>query len=221
MEGKLLLLICSIIMFLGTGVRRKRYKISVVKWLPLTISFSLLGLLGTYIMFFLENGEWYGQSFFGAVLFFPVLLIPVSFVFRVPLLELLDYATPPSLLLLAPFKLNCYMRGCCSGRVLYFDENGVPIHFPSQLAEMAVAIIIVGILLWLETKNNYKHKIYPICLILYGSSRLILNWFRWEQDKNIFGLTAGSTWSIISCCIGLFWLWLSRRKHVTKSEKKL
>jgi len=218
MDGKLLLLICMIVMLGLTVVRRRKYQVSLIKWIPLTLSIALMGLLGTYIMFWIENGEWYGQSFFGAVLFYPVLLLPVAIIFRVQLLELLDYATPPGLALLAPFKLNCYMGGCCGGRVLIYDENGIPTHFPSQLVELFVAIILTCIMLRLETIPKYKHKIYPMCLVLYGASRFILNWFRWEQEKNIIGLTAGSTWSLISCCIGLLWLWLSKKEFKGEME---
>ena len=189
-----------------------RYQISLIKWIPLTICVGLMGLLGTYIMFFVENGVWYGQSFFGAVLFFPMLLFPIAIIFRMSLMDLLDYATIPGIALLAPFKLNCYIGGCCGGKVLFFNKNGVPTHFPSQVVEMTVAILITMVLLYLEKVPKYKHKIYPICLVLYGTTRFILNWFRWEQEKNFLGLTAGATWAILSVIIGGLWMLILKKQ---------
>ena len=79
-------------LFIITGlmlIRCRRYEIAVWKVFPLAISVAMLGLLGTKIMFFLENGFWYGKSFFGAVLFFPILLLPLTLLFRIKLLNLL------------------------------------------------------------------------------------------------------------------------------------
>lgn len=219
MNGKMLLGICAVLLLVTTAIRRKKYQISLFRWIPLTIGVALMGLLGTYIMFFIENGVWYGQSFFGAVLFFPILLFPLAVVCRMSLLDLLDYATPPGIALLAPFKMNCYMGGCCGGRVLFFNENGIPTHFPSQIVEMIVAVCITIILLYLENMPKYKHKIYPICLILYGVTRFLLNWFRWEQEVVFLGLTAGASWAIISMIIGGIWLLIDKSWSCKEKNK--
>ena len=172
-----------------------------------------MGLLGTYIMHFIENGSWGGRSFFGALLFFPVLLFPIALLCRVSLLDLLDYATPPGLLLLAFYKYNCYTDGCCAGRTLWFTEEGVPVHFPSQLAEMGVAIVLALCLFLVERKSKFRHKIYPICIVIYGATRFILNHLRWEQQAFLLGLTAGAFWSLVAVLIGVVWLAIARKKQ--------
>lgn len=198
--------ICLTLMLLFMLTRRGLYHVGRIKILPLAVCVGAMGLLGTYILYFLENGVWYGKSFFGAVLFFPVLLLPVAWLFRMGLTDLLSYATVPGVALLAVYKWNCYLEGCCGGKTLWFSEDGIPTHFPSQMAEMAAAIMITLLLLLLERKEKLRGKIYPICLVVYGTTRCILNQFRWEDAPFALGMTAGTFWSLVSVLIGSVWL---------------
>ena len=164
-------------------------------------------------MFFIENGTFGGQSFFGAVLFFPILLWPVSLVAHMKLSRLLDYATPPGMAMLVIFKLNCYLVGCCSGIVLYHSEEGIPYFFPSQLVEMFVAFLLAAILIYLEKRSVFRSKIYPVCIIAYGAIRFVLNFFRWNQNDFLFGMPAGNLWSIVSVVLGVLLLLFMRKRN--------
>lgn len=222
MGAKLLLSLCAVLMLIMTATCRKRYHISLLKWIPLTICVGLMGYLGTYIMFYLENGTWYGQSFFGAVLFYPILLLPIAFVFTISLSDLLDYATPPGMAVLVLFKMNCYLGGCCGGRVLYFDENGIPVFFPSQIVELVCALILTIILVIFSYKKKFKGLIYPITLILYGGSRFILNFFRYEwsqREAMNFIMPMGNIWSLVAIMIGFVWLLKEKYWCIRNNEK--
>lgn len=197
------LAVCAIVMLVLMLLRCRLYGVRMITVFPLMMCVAYMGLLGTRIMFFIENGGWYGKSFFGAVLFFPILLLPVAWLFRMRLRTLLDYATIPGIGMLAIFKWNCYTDGCCGGKVLWYSEAGIPTYFPSQLVEMGTAIALVIILLILERKPKCRGKIYPLCLILYGLVRYVLNGFRWEQTDFLFGMTAGNLWSLVSIGLGI------------------
>ena len=200
--------VCLITMLVLMVCRYRYYHVKLILILPLAICIAIMGVLGTYIMFFIENGGWYGKSFFGAVLFFPILLYPVAKIFRMPLKSLLDYAAIPGLALLGIFKWNCYQKGCCGGKAIWFTD-GVPTHFPSQLAEMAVAFLLVIILLIIERKPKFKGLVFPMLLVLYGSARYVLNFYRWEQQPFLLGMTAGNFWALIAVCIGTAWIFVS------------
>lgn len=206
MNSNLLIAVCLTLMLLFMLARRGMYHVSWIKIVPLAVCAAGMGLLGTYIMYFFENGIWYGKSFFGAVLFLPVLLLPLAWLFRVPLTDLLSYTTVPGVSLLAVYKWNCYLEGCCGGKTLWFSADGIPTHFPSQIAEMAAAVVITVLLLFLERKDRLRKKIYPICLLTYGTVRCVLNQFRWEQAPFVFGLTAGTFWSLAAILIGGIWI---------------
>ena len=194
-------------MFFLNYIRRKKYGYgSSLRCAFLTIMVAALGFLGTKIMFFVENGVWGGQSFFGAVLLFPAFLVLPAIIFKSSLLKLLDYETISGLSILIWFKLNCYISGCCGGKVLYYSSGGVPFFFPSQIVEMFVGLIIIVVLIIFEHKKIFTNRLYPLFLVMYGVTRLILNYFRWEEQAFVFGLTAGAFWSILSIAIGIVWL---------------
>lgn len=207
-----------VVMLLLMLLRRKRYGFTIAKSLIVSLCALVVGVLGTYIMYFLENGSFGRMSFFGAVFFFPVFLFPVARTFRVPLKHLLDYATPAGITLLVPAKLNCYISGCCGGRAIWYSPEGIPTHFPSQLAEMANALLITVLLLVIERKKKNSGLLYPVCLLSYGATRLILNEFRQQGVSNIVGIKIGSFWSIISVVIGVVWIGVTARRKKHKGE---
>lgn len=202
----MIITVCAVTMVLLFLFRRERYNIKMWGLFPLIPYVAFMGILGTKVLYFIENGTWYGQSFFGAVLLFPLFLLPGSLMFRIQLDRLLSYATPPGMAMLAICKFGCFLDGCCGGKVLWYTADGVPVHFPSQLTEMTVAVLLVLLLLFLETKQNMRDKIYPVCLVVYGVSRYILNWFRWERSPFVLNMSAGHFWAVVSVVIGSVWL---------------
>lgn len=216
----LYILICVFLMFGLLFLRRKRYCLSGKRVIMLAPATMIMGFLGTYLMYFIENGAIGGVSFFGAVLFFLPLLLPVSLLFKIHILDLLDFATPAGVLLLVVSKYNCYLAGCCEGKVIAYHD-GIPEFFPSQLAEMGAALVITLILLLLEMLPIMKRKVYPVCLVLYGSVRYILNQFRWESEEFAFGMTAGSFWSLVAIAYGSVWLIVVVVKFYTHQRRVL
>ena len=73
-------IISLIAIFVLLIIRYKKYHISLLKTFVITLAIAFSGLLGSYIMFFLENGKWYGRSMFGGILLFQLFLLPVIFV---------------------------------------------------------------------------------------------------------------------------------------------
>lgn len=205
--------ICYFVLTAILFLRKERYKIDAKKVILISFYVGIVGLLGTKIMYFIENGVWDGKSFFGAVLFFPILLLPGTKLFNLKIGELLDLATPAGMAMLAIFKWNCYCAGCCGGKAIWYSQEGIPAHFPSQIAEMIAAIFITIILICCERKMKWKNTLYPICLVLYGTTRLVLNRFRSSQAIFLMGITAGSFWSIISLIIGTLCLVLTVKKQ--------
>lgn len=199
--------------------RRRAYCLSLLKSVILIPPVAAMGFLGTKILYFIENGEWSGMSFFGAVLFFPVLLLPIAKIGKMGLSELLDLSTPPGLSLLAIFKLNCHIAGCCGGIVLWYTDEGKPVFFPSQLTEMAVSILLVIVLLVMEKRGRARGKLYPYCLLLYGTVRFIINWYRWDKTEFFLGLPAGNFWALCSIIMGSAWLVVHKLVYDQSTEK--
>jgi prolipoprotein diacylglyceryltransferase len=97
--------------------------------------------------------------------------------------------------MLVLMKALCVLEGCCKGRILF--EN---VRFPSQIAELVNALILLVILMYLSHKKENRGKIYPMYLLTYGVSRFVLNFFRdvWAETW----MPMGTLWSILAMVIG-------------------
>lgn len=201
------------IIFLINFSRRKKYALTVSCTSIVSLLELILGVFGTLVLFFLENGFWSGTSFFGAVLLLPVFFYPIALIVRENCGVLLDLIAPSGLMMYAVNKLNCYVSRCCNGRRLGFTQDGIPIYFPSQIVELIAVVAIASALIVVERKNIFKERLYPLGLILYGIFRFILNFFREEWVTTEMYVPFGTIWSVLSVLIGITWMYAARKKR--------
>lgn len=189
-------------------LRRKTYpQVSTWKIPLISILLTFAGVAGAMLMFFVESGHFGGTSFFGAILFVPVLLLP-ALLLRVPYGTLIDLCAPAECLMLAFMKVDCLMSDCCIGRYL----PALGFQFPSQIIEMITTLVIMLILLQLERNPKNRNTLYAHYLILYGGTRFILNWFRYGLTPFVWILPAGNFWSVIAIALGLLWLAIATKR---------
>lgn len=179
-----------------------KYQLPMWKAIPISIISTLVGVCSIKLMVYIESGSWNGQSFFGAVLFAPIIMCLVARVFRIKTMDLLDICAPAECGMLIFQKVNCIVNGCCEGRIIFHDQHGVGVQFPSQTVECITAVILLWIFLCMIQEGRNHGKVYFWYMILYGCARFILNLFR-ETIPFVWILPAGNFWSIISIIIGL------------------
>jgi len=179
------------------------YKVRLWKSIPAVIVVILTGLFGSQLWFFVENLYFEGRSLYGAVFLCPVVFFPVSKLLKIRYGEMMDFIAPSGCLVLGLAKLQCMRDGCCGGKFLYMDENRINVHFPSQLVEFFVFIVIAVILIILSHNPRMRTKIYPYAMLSYGACRFVLDFFRDTTPNFLFGLTKGSFWSVCSFVLGL------------------
>lgn len=93
---------------------------------------------------------------------------------------------------------------------MYYTFVGDPVLFPSQLVESingAVLMVILFVMAWI---GKQRQKMYGWFMLLYGSTRFILNFFRDDSSELIAGLPNGTVWSLVAIFIGF--LWITNRK---------
>lgn len=195
--------------------------ITICEGLVLTLILAVAGIAGIYIMFYIENLEWGGRSFFGAVFIVPPVLLVVSKLMKIDFGILADVSAPAGCLMLAVMKVLCLVSRCCGGRIIYRDVEGVAHYFPSQIVELCVALVITVILLIMSYKPKYHNTGYAWFLILYGVTRFLLNWFRRIAPPFIWILPAANVWSIVAIAIGLSWLVIKRRKDRLQEKENI
>ena len=213
----LYMLSLSVVLLLGFMLLRcKRYGIVIWKTILIMALVGGLGILSTQVLYFIENGEWGGMSFFGAVLFLPVIMTPVAWLLRIPAEDMTDFISPPGLLMFAVMKANCFFSGCCGGRVLSVSGNGTPIVFPSQIVEAVTTVCLVVALLCWDHRGKTETKLYPISLVSYGLLRFVLNWFREPGEAFFLGMQKGTLWSVIAVVAGVLWLLILHNRDLDR-----
>ena len=203
----------AVAMFLSMLLRKKQFpQVAIWKMVLLTLWLTITGVLGTMVLAYIEMGKFGGTSFYGAVFLVPILILP-AMLMRITYKDILNLCAPAECAMLLVMRFDCLDKGCCFGRYL----PALEFQFPSQIAEMVVAITIMIILIQMHRKDR-QVQLYPWYMILYGVCRFILQGFRYGgTDPWVLGLSQGHFWSLIAVVIGTVWLLLSRaRKTAAK-----
>ncbi len=195
---------------------RKWIQAPIAKTTVYSILLTICGFASVKLMYFIENGEWEGLSFFGAILFEPLFILLLSLILREKWTTLLDLSAPSISVMQAVMKLECLRSGCCSGRLLYMNpETGKQFVFPSREVELIAALLIATLLVYLISRKKNQGEIYPIYMVIYGIVRFALNWFRNSREAFVWLLPAGNFWALVAILIGAVWLLILRqeKKH--------
>ncbi len=209
------LIICALFICVPSALQLKWYGYKWWKSSIVSVAIIITGLIGAELWYFLENGEWGGKSFFGAVYFAPLTFVFVSKIIKVPYVHALDFCATAGCLALAVLKVQCLIDGCCGGMILYLNKDNMYVRFPSQIVEFVSAFLLTVFLLYLSYNKNYRGRIYPITLVLYGIIRFILNFFRddWERTKSFnLPLPLGNIWALAAVIVGVIWLRTLKKK---------
>ena len=198
----------------------KYYSLSPLKCLWITILLTISGVIGAKLMYYIESGgSFEGESFYGAVFFAPLLMGLVAYVCKASVWKVLDLCAPAECIMLAILKIRCAIAGCCGGRLLWVTEQG-QVHFPSQIVETFVALLLMVVLLVMMKKGRQRGKIYGVYLILYGTTRFLLNTLR-DTTAIVGWLAIGHIWSIVSVLVGVLWLLHSGEKKKVMCNEKM
>ena len=197
------LILGCVFMIAIISIQLKWYRISIWKSVPISVILVFVGIYGSQIWFYIENGFFGGRSLYGAIALAPIVFFPVSKLLKISYLESLDFCATAGSLTLGLTKIQCLYDGCCPGMILYVDQNYQYVRFPSQLIEFVVFIMISCVLLIMSYRVKYRKTIFFWFLIIYGTSRFILNFFRDNNSAYALGLSAGSFWSMCSLLIGI------------------
>ncbi len=198
-------------------IMMKWYRVKMWKGFPVAIILTITGTISTYIWFFVESGLFGARSYYGAVFLVPLAFIYVAKLMRIPYGELMDFCAPAECVMLAIMKYQCFVDGCCSGKVLLSVAMDGSVVFPSQMIELINALVIMAVLMVMAFCKKKSGKIYAWYLVIYGGTRFVLNLFRAETSPLLLGLPAGNIWSILAIFLGILWL-TDRKLSIVKKH---
>ena len=198
-------------------IQAKRTKHKYFKMLFLTIAMTFFELLGTLLLFWLENGEFGGTSYYGGILLMPIFCLCMAPLFKIPYQDITDMFGASAGGMLAIMRLQCAYHGCCSGRTIALP-SGYEFVFPSPIVELVTVLILMVIVVSIGKQPKMRGKLFPIYLILYGATRFILNGFRSDLIPFVWILPAGHFWSLVAILIGVFWLLILGNQRLSSTR---
>lgn len=197
-------------------LRAKRYRLSYLKAVLFSLMLALCGLLGTKLLYILENWSETiqtgitlgGQSFFGALFLVPFFVAIYGKIFKLHPMESTDFCAAPVIFILTCMRLGCAMSGCCAGICIGTFQ------WPAQLMEACADSALLVYILTKEVKAGAKGQLYPVLMLVYGSYRFFLEFIR-DTVKDWLFLSHGQWFSIVAVAVGM--LWLTKVKKGAKS----
>ncbi len=223
-----MIIVGFVLMCIINAFRAKSYNFKWWQGILISVMVNIFAILGARILntienidYVLENGLtlWGGVSFFGTVLFLPLLMLAFCLIFKKEYKKWLDFITPTVPVELASIRIGCFLSGCCYGRAasfgcaMAFDPETLRI--PTQLIEFVFDVAMVVILFMYEKKRGKESGLlYPLFLVMYGVVRFVIEFFR--DNPTLF--TFAHLFSIMSILVGGYFILYDYLKCKYKKE---
>lgn len=211
--------VMSLALWLGT-----RLKISKMKsFITVMIVYPLM-YLWMLVQYWVENGfkNFGGQNIVTIFIWVPVIAYIAAVILKIEWKTMCCLVAPLITVNHAVGHLGCIIAGCCRSYPvswgLYSVGSG-DYHFPIQPIESLTAFAIVFVLLKIMKKDNYvpTAKIYPINLILFGSTRFIFEFIR-DNEKIFLGCSRLSFHALFMTLVGIVALIIINKKNKSAKE---
>ncbi len=156
-----------------------------------------------------NNFSFYFTDIFGGMVFYGGLIggIIAGYIYckclKLDILIYSDVLTPAIPLFHAFGRIGCFLGGCCYGIEsswgFKYEHSLVPAadgvtRLPIQLFESTGDLVIAAVLIILSKKIHKKGFILPLYLLMYGTLRIVTEFFRGDEIRGfLFGIST-SQW---------------------------
>lgn len=206
----------SLVFLVFLVLLRKKYNISMKMMIVLHILFTITGAFGASLGAVLSGMTWAGKRLHMLMAIDTITLTLFCFLLKQDAKRLGDYLAIPVVTVCAAAKVGCVISGCCYGVVLFVNENGTELRFPSAAVELSCWILLSLGLFFIAQKGYAKGFLWPIALIWFGVIRFFVDFMRGgflERHLKILGLPISAFWSLIVMLMGIVYLICSFRRY--------
>jgi phosphatidylglycerol:prolipoprotein diacylglycerol transferase len=171
-------------------------------------------------IFMIQNG---GMVFLGGLIFGLAAIFIVGGRERLPVLKILDAATPGSILGFAIGRVGCFLNGCCFGlptnlpwgiefpfgslAYMYYPHQRIQ---PTQLYEFFGLLLVFIVLIFIYKRKSFIGQVFFWGLLLYSIERFIFEFFRFSPI-HWAGLTPSQWIVIVLAGVAVRGLWRAKR----------
>lgn len=163
----------------------------------------------TFFEYFRDAGLVYYGGFIGGILF----LVLAAKLIKTSVWAMLDTILPSIPLMHAIGRAGCFSAGCCYGIPcdfgVFFDASPFAPHgvrlLPVQLIESACLLVLFFFMLHYGKQKRPPGKILAVYLVGYSIIRFVLEFFRYDAFRGIYGIFSISQWvSLALIALGAF-----------------
>lgn len=140
--------------------------------------------------------------------------------------DMCDMIGPGFIVSMFVMRFGCIFAGCCHG---YPTDSWIGIYnavvngyvFPVQIFEILTLLLIAVVLISRMIRQRYQTKgeLYPLMLILYGSTRFFWEFFR-DNRKILLQISGMAFHALFACLVGIAWyLSVRERNKATNSGR--
>ena len=208
------LIMGTILMGIPIFLLSPKYKIKYLKSAVLTILLTIVGTIGTFLMFWVENLRIGGISFYGAVFLVPVVFAFIALILDIPYGKIMDMCAVGECIMLALMKVHGMLSGCCIGRELFgFGRNNNSI--PEQNHGNDCGINCFYDVISVGNKNQIYRR--ALCVVSYPL---------WKRPFFVEYITrsmgrernVSSVWEYLVACSDNFWFFSNLYKKKPDEE---
>lgn len=112
-------------------------------------------------------------------------------------------------------RIGCIFPGCCHGYPSswgIYSNMAETVCFPIQIIEIIVSFVLAFIMWRLHSQDRFRGNLYPWFLVMFGSTRFILEFFR-DNQKLLWGISELSLHALTCLIVGVVILTLNRYKE--------
>jgi phosphatidylglycerol:prolipoprotein diacylglycerol transferase len=159
-----------------------------------------------------------GMAMYGGLMLAVPLSVPVLRAMDLPFAAFWDAATFTMLLGMAFTRIGCLLNGCCGGRpTSAWFALELPGHhgiwqrrYPTQLMEMAFALMLFVAVLALRSRAPFSGAIFCSAVVAYGAGRFFLERLREDATggRDQAAMRATSIVLLIAALVGLMFVWV-------------
>lgn len=159
-----------------------------------------------------------GMAMYGGLILAIPLSVPLLRVMDLPFAAFWDAATFTMLLGMAFTRIGCLLNGCCGGRPTgaWFaldlpDDRGIwQWRYPTQLMEMAFALLLFAGAFTLRSRAPFPGAIFCSAVIAYGAGRFFLERLRADESggRDRAAMQATSVLLVVAALAGLAFVWI-------------